>query len=103
MKNKWQKHVEIVTLVIPTMNDDEEQLRQLADWVARSLGTDAVWHVTRFFPYLDYKHLPPTPVATLEKAQAIGTRAGLKYVYIGNVPDHPLSFPRNIDKLNPNV
>jgi len=103
MKKHWKKHVEIVTLVIPKMNDDEKQLRELASWVARSLGEDTVWHVTRFFPYLEYKHLPPTPIETLEKAQGIGRGVGLKHVYIGNVPGHPLSFRPNIDKLTPDV
>ena len=102
-KKKWQKHVEIVTLVIPTINDDEKQLNGIANWIAGSLGTDTVWHVTRFFPYLEFKHLPPTPVETLEKAQAIGTGAGLKHVYLGNVPNHPLSFPKNVDKLTHDV
>ncbi|MBU0501969.1 MAG: AmmeMemoRadiSam system radical SAM enzyme [bacterium] len=103
MKKKWQKHVEIITLVIPTMNDDEKQLTDIANWIVKTLGRDTVWHVTRFFPYLEYKHLLPTPIATLEKAQGIGIGAGLKHVYIGNVPNHPLSLPKNVDKLNPDV
>ena len=81
-------HVEIVTNVIPTMNDDEEQLRAIADWIVARLGAKTPWHVTRFMPYLEFSHLPATPVKTLERAQAIGFEAGLEFVYIGNVPGH---------------
>ena len=45
--------------------------------------------MTRFMPYLEYSHLPPTPTETLEKARKIGFEAGLQFVYIGNVPGHP--------------
>jgi pyruvate formate lyase activating enzyme len=87
-KKKWKMHVEIVTLVIPTMNDDEAQLQGIAHWIAEKLGPETPWHVTRFMPYLEYSHLPSTPVETLEKARQIGMEAGLKFVYIGNVPGH---------------
>ncbi|PIS30871.1 AmmeMemoRadiSam system radical SAM enzyme [Candidatus Saganbacteria bacterium CG08_land_8_20_14_0_20_45_16] len=89
IKKKWQKHVEIITLVIPTMNDDDLQLKGIADWMMKNLGTETPWHLTRFSPYLEFSHLPPTPVATLEKARAIGQKAGLKFVYLGNVLGHP--------------
>lgn len=88
-KKKWDMHVEVITLVIPTMNDDEAQLKGIAEWMVKELGPETPWHVTRFVPYLEYDHLPPTPVETLEKAQKIGREAGLKFVYVGNVPGHP--------------
>jgi pyruvate formate lyase activating enzyme len=88
-KKKWNMHVEIITLVIPTMNDDEAQLRGIAKWMVERLGPETPWHVTRFVPYLEYNHLPPTPVETLEKARQIGFDEGLQFVYIGNVPGHP--------------
>jgi len=88
-KKKWNLHVEIVTLVIPTLNDDEPQLRSIADWIVDELGEMTPWHVTRFVPYLELENLPPTPVELLEKARQIGFDAGLKYVYLGNVPNHP--------------
>lgn len=88
-KKKWNMHVEIVTNIIPTMNDDEETLKNIANWIKDKLGDDTPWHVTRFMPELDYKNLNATPVETLEHAQEIGFDAGLKYVYIGNVPGHP--------------
>lgn len=84
-KNKWQLHVEIVTLVIPGLNDDEAQLRGIADWIVNKLGPVTPWHLNRFFPYLEFAELPITPLKTLEKAKEIGHRAGLKDVYIGNV------------------
>lgn len=87
-KKKWGCHVEIVTNIIPTMNDDEAQLSGIASWIRDALGADTPWHVTRFMPYLELSHLPPTPVATLERARAIGLDAGLKFVYIGNIPGH---------------
>lgn len=88
-KKKWNMHVEIVTLVIPTWNDDDRQLRSIADWIAGTLGEMTPWHVTRFVPYLELSNLPETPIETLERAQKIGYETGLKYVYIGNVYGHP--------------
>ena len=82
-------HVEIVTNVIPTVNDDEETLRGIASWIVSELGEKTPWHVTRFYPYLELSHLTPTPIETLERAMAIGREEGLKFVYIGNVPGHP--------------
>lgn len=84
-KKKWKMHVECVTNIIPTMNDDDKQLKDIASWIARELGDDVPWHITRFFPYLDYKHLPQTPYETLVRAKEIGEKAGLKHIYLGNV------------------
>jgi pyruvate formate lyase activating enzyme len=86
---KWNMHVEVVTNVIPTLNDDDSQLTNIARWIKDVLGENTPWHVTRFVPYLDFSHLPPTPVKTLERAREIGLSAGLNFVYIGNVPGHP--------------
>lgn len=86
-KNKWQLHVEVVTNVIPGLNDDDSQLTDLARWIFAELGPDTPWHITRFFPYLGLSHLEPTPISTLERARAIGIGQGLFYVYLGNVPD----------------
>jgi len=87
-KDKWHMHVEIVTNIIPTMNDDDEQLTGLAQWIKNDLGELTPWHVTRFYPQHDLTHLPPTPVATIEKAVEIGKKAGLKFIYAGNIPGH---------------
>lgn len=82
---KWRMHVEVVTNVVPTVNDDERTLRGIAEWIAAGLGRDTPWHITRFFPYLEYAHLSPTPIPTLELARDIGRAAGLRHVYLGNV------------------
>ncbi len=87
-KDKWHMHVEVITNIIPTMNDDDQQLRGIAGWICGELGELTPWHVTRFHPHHYMVDLPPTPLATLEHAADIGKRAGLKFVYIGNVPGH---------------
>jgi pyruvate formate lyase activating enzyme len=81
-------HVEIVTNVVPTFNDDEATLTGIASWIAERLGPETPWHVTRFMPHLEFAHLPPTPIATLESAVKLGHDAGLDFVYVGNVPGH---------------
>ncbi len=85
---KWGMHVEVVTNVIPGMNDDDEQLKGLASWICSNLGELTPWHVTRFYPHYHLDHLPPTPVDTLERAYDIGISEGLRFVYLGNVPGH---------------
>jgi pyruvate formate lyase activating enzyme len=69
-------------------NDSETELRNIARWIRDAIGTETPWHVTRFYPHLELKDLPPTPVSILERAWAIGKEGGLWYVYIGNVPGH---------------
>jgi len=88
-KNKYGMHVEVVTNVIPTYNDDEDTFHHLASWIRENLGVNTPWHITRFVPHLELSHLPPTPLKTLEKAREIGKEEGLYYVYLGNVPGHP--------------
>ena len=87
-RHKWGMHVEVVTNIIPTMNDDDEQMEGLAAWIKEKLGELTPWHVTRFYPQHEMLHLPATPVATLERAYDIGKQAGLRFVYTGNVPGH---------------
>lgn len=77
--------IEVTTLVIPTLNDDEGELRDIAAFV-RSLGEEVPWHVSRFFPRYRSQNLSPTPVKTINRALDIGREAGLKHVYGGNVP-----------------
>lgn len=83
---KW---TEIVYLVIPTLNDGDAELRRLAQWIRTNLGQGVPLHFSRFHPEYQLQELPPTPVATLERARAIAMAEGLAYVYIGNVPGHP--------------
>ena len=87
-KDKWHMHVEVVTNIIPTLNDDEKQLAGIANWIRSELGELTPWHVTRFYPRHYMSELPSTPVATLEHAALIGKKAGLKFVYVGNVSGH---------------
>jgi len=81
-------HLEIVNLIIPTVNDDFNQIEKMCRWVVKNLGEDTPLHFTRFYPAYKFIHLPSTPVQTLERARKIARDAGLKYVYIGNVPGH---------------
>jgi pyruvate formate lyase activating enzyme len=87
-KVKWNMHVEVVTNIIPTMNDDDQQLEGIAHWIRDELGELTPWHVTRFYPHHYMMDLPPTSISTLEHAYNIGQKAGLKFVYAGNVPGH---------------
>jgi len=87
-RHKWKMHLEVVTNVIPGLNDDDKELRDIAMWIKVGLGELIPWHVTRFYPHHNLSHLPPTPVATLERAYNIGKSEGLKFVYLGNVPGH---------------
>jgi pyruvate formate lyase activating enzyme len=70
------------------MNDQKVELKELAKWICDYLGSETPWHVTRFVPHFRLAHLSATPVAKLEQAREIGLEAGLKYVYLGNVPGH---------------
>ena len=79
---------EITNLVIPTYTDDFGMIREMCEWIVRNLGEDYPLHFSRFHPEYKLKHLPPTPVKTLEKARKIAMDVGLKFVYIGNVPEH---------------
>jgi pyruvate formate lyase activating enzyme len=82
-------HVEVVTNVIPTMNDDDEQLEGIANWIQNKLGEMTPWHVTRFHPQHQLLNLPATPIATLEHAYDIGKRIGLRFVYAGTLSATP--------------
>lgn len=88
-QGRWGMHVEVVTNVIPTLNDDDAQLEGIATWIRDHLGELTPWHVTRFYPHHQMLHLPPTPIATLERAYKIGRKVGLHFIYLGNVPGHP--------------
>jgi len=78
--------LEIVYLVVPTLNDGDDELTALSRWIHSELGPDVPVHFTRFHPQYMLKNLPPTPVRTLQRAKEIGDAEGLHYVYVGNVP-----------------
>jgi len=79
-------HLEIVYLVVPTLNDNPEEVTQMCKWLVKNIGTNVPLHFTRFHP--DYKMLnyPSTPISTVENLRKIAMSEGLKYVYVGNVP-----------------
>jgi len=89
--------VEVTTLVVPGMNDSEAELADIAQFVAAELGADTPWHISRFHPDYQMVDRGPTPVATLHRAHELGRQAGLRYVYVGNMPDAHLE-----DTLCPN-
>jgi pyruvate formate lyase activating enzyme len=78
--------VEITTLLIPGLNDSDQELTQLAEFIV-SLDPAIPWHVSAFFPTYKLTDRPATPVLTLQKAREIGLAAGLHHVYEGNVTD----------------
>ena len=87
-KNEWGMHIEIVTNLIPGLNDNEDDLHQMARWIIDYLGSETPWHVTRFYPHLKLSHLTPTALPKLVRVRKIGMKEGLTYVYLGNVPGH---------------
>jgi pyruvate formate lyase activating enzyme len=80
-------HLEVVTLVIPGINNEGQILRRIAERIAAELGREVPWHVTQYAPAFEYS-APATPVEDLVRARRIGEEAGLDYVYLGNVPAH---------------
>jgi pyruvate formate lyase activating enzyme len=82
-------HLEIVNLVVPSLNDSEKMLTELVKWVVGEVGPDVPVHFTRFHPDYRLLNLSPTPVSTLERAYAIARTQGLHYPFVGNVPGHP--------------
>ena len=84
-EGKWH---EIVNLVIPTINDYEEEIKEMCAWIKENLGHDVPLHFSRFFPSYKLTNLPPTPIETLEKAHKIAKDVGLHYATIGNAPGH---------------
>jgi pyruvate formate lyase activating enzyme len=77
--------VEVTNLVIPTLNDKPDQMRELARWIKANLGRETPLHFSGFYPRYKMKHLPPTSLQKLEEAREIAINEGLDYVYIGNV------------------
>ena len=77
--------VEITTLVIPSLNDSDKELEEIAQFIV-SLGSEVPWHISAFYPTYKMTHLPRTPASVLHRAREIGMGAGLRYVYCGNIP-----------------
>ncbi len=79
--------VEITTLLIPSLNDSDEEIEAMCAWIATQLGTHVPLHFTAFHPDFRMRELPTTPAETLFRARRIGMAAGLRYVYTGNIHD----------------
>lgn len=76
--------VEVTTLVVPGMNNSAEELTDIARFIA-GVSLDIPWHISRFHPDHEYAAKKATPVETLRLAFELGKKAGLRYIYIGNV------------------
>ncbi len=87
-KNIW---LEITTLLIPTLNDSEKNIKDIAKFIKKELGEETPWHITKFSGLISWKlqDLPETSIETIKKAWKIGKEEGLKYVYTGNMPGLP--------------
>jgi len=85
---KGKVWLEIVNLIVTSLNDDPKMIEEMCSWIKENLGEDVPLHFTRFFPNYKLTYLPPTPISTLEAAYEIARKNGLRYVYIGNVPGH---------------
>jgi pyruvate formate lyase activating enzyme len=87
---KWLRHetnvwFELTNLMIPTLNDDSDEVKQLCDWVLTNLGDDVPLHFTAFHPDFKLTDKPATPPETLHRARALAMQMGLKFVYEGNI------------------
>ena len=82
-------HVEITTLILSGFNDDEALIRKMCLWIRENLGPETPLHFSRFFPMYKLTGLHPTPVEALKRARQVAMNCGLKYVYLGNIPEDP--------------
>lgn len=78
--------LEIVCLLIPTLNDSADETKRMSAWIVKELGPNVPVHFTRYHPMYRIKNLPPTPSETLLKARAIAMAEGCRFAYSGNVP-----------------
>ncbi|MBP8604883.1 MAG: AmmeMemoRadiSam system radical SAM enzyme [Phycisphaerae bacterium] len=78
--------MEITTLIIPGKNDSDEELRSIAQFIVQEASADVPWHISRFWPQYKLTNVPPTDSTVLDRAYDIGRQAGLRYVYVGNMP-----------------
>lgn len=78
--------VEVTTLIVPGENDSEQELRQIAEYLAR-IDTRIPWHISRFHPDYEFRDRAATPVETLSMAREVGRKAGLRHIYMGNVAE----------------
>ncbi len=79
-------HLEITNLIIPGYNDSDKNISDLVNFLTQEVGKEVPLHFTRFMPHYKMDKVPPTPLEILLKARKMAQDAGLKYVYVGNVP-----------------
>ncbi len=93
--------LEIVILIIPTLNDSQDEIHKMCAWVCKNLSRNVPMHFTRFHAMYRIRNLPPTPISTLEHCYAIAKDAGIRYPYIGNVSGHKWenTYCHNCDKM----
>lgn len=86
---------EVINLIVPTYTDRLDVIARMCDWLVQNLGPDVPLHFSRFHPQHKLQTLPPTSAETLARARDIARRAGLRYVYVGNLrglPDAETTF-----------
>ena len=81
-------HFEMTNLVVPGYVDNDDMVKEMCRWILTNLGPDYPLHFLRFFPRYKLNRIPPTPVSTLERLRNLAIREGIRYVYLGNVPNH---------------
>lgn len=81
--------IEITNLILPTLNDNDDDIKKLCQWVVNNLGKDIPIHFSRFYPMYKLTNLPPTPASTLNRARDIALSEGVIFVYVGNIPGNP--------------
>lgn len=85
--------VELTTLIIPGLNDDTKTISEIAKRIKNEIDETTPWHLNAYYPAYEFSwktYVPPTSAETLHKACEIAKQEGLKYVYVGNIPNHPL-------------
>lgn len=80
--------IEITNIIIPSMNDDISQIKQMCEWIKDNIGDSTPLHFARFYPLYRLSNLPPTPVSTLDEVRNTALEVGLKHVYLSRVTGH---------------
>ncbi len=93
-------HIELTYLIIPTLNDSQDEIRKFAEWVY-NLSSEIPVHFSRFFPMYKLTDKPPTPLKTMHNAYKIAKDVGLDYVYLGNTwePEYESTYCPNCGNL----
>ena len=84
--NETDIWMEITTLLVPGENDCDDEIKALTDFIVSSAGPDVPWHISRFYPQYKYLDSSATPISSMQRSEQIGKAAGLRYIYLGNVP-----------------